>query len=233
MSISYRYYFFTVMAFVILAYTPLSNSIALLSRYEPYAKNVRAIEAVLVSAHNYAFGKSNLVLEKMQPKEVVAWNQMLHGSGKNLGVKGFTQQYGKPLMRYFITISYASISLINTLKAMYNTYVIPVLRNPDDTVNGIRFVDPKRIDLQRIDLEGMRAHLKKMNISYVMIKTMQKELKDRWLFFPRLRKTREILLKLAFTIEVTMDKARIDFKKIVDASEQYRFNHQGVRHRVG
>ncbi len=229
MKLALRHYAAGLFILSILLYVPLSEGLALISQNAQFDLDLAEIKATIVNARKAVFGRENLILEPIMPQQERVWRQMLEGSGEQLGLKGFVDRYASRFSEDYVTLSHASTMLINTLKVIFNRYVLAALRHPDHFQAGLEWPDPKKINLETLDLNGIDAQLKKIEMAQEMIETMRQELKGRWFVFGRHAAVKDVLLKLENMLAVVMEKSRADYKILKSTCQEYAVDHSGVR----
>lgn len=171
----------------------------------------------IVSAHTRAFGNENLIVKRLDVDGVQAWQQTMQA------IKQFVQAHASELNPYFATLSNASDQLISHLKAAFNGFIAPKLLNPDDKKNGLSKLDASKLDVANINIAGLNEVILPLQDERDKVADTQNQLTkklEKFRSFPISKikgDTVEVLMRLATTLEVTINKTLRDEQKIASA----------------
>lgn len=176
-------------------------------------RNKSDAENMMTSVHNQVFGKNNLVTSRILVEEANLWYSFLSLLEKYIEKKDKSLVGGK--WAPFTILRDISNNVINTLKINFNTYIAPALKNPDDKQKGLSNFEAARFDLGKLDMNAMKTNLNRLRLEIPVLQDLQKnKLTTTSKMSAGAKEARELLKRLAFTLEVTIDKVAKDLDKI-------------------
>lgn len=164
--------------------------------------------AFIIGIHTKVFSKQNLITEHITMPDASDWYALLKG------VEDYTRRNDKDRLPYYEKIRNASDTLINGLKIMYNTYILPALKDPKDGEAGIATLNDSKIDITKVDLDAIKNAVNKFRSTKEGLVNLQKSLKKKLLISSGSRNARGVLTNLAFVLEITIDKVFADYEKV-------------------
>lgn len=162
----------------------------------------------ITSVHTKVFGKQNLITERITVNEGGDWFSLLKG------IEDYTQRNDKDFLPYVKKIREASLNFINGLKIMYHRFISPALKDPKDRERGVGQLSEDKIDLKKIDLDGIKNSIAYFKGIKNKLTDIEKSLNRKILFSSGSRNAREVLLRLILVLKVTIDKVFIDYEKL-------------------
>jgi hypothetical protein len=228
MKLALRHYMAGLCILSIVLYVPLSEGLALISQNPQFDDDLVVTKASIIATRKDVFGKENMILQPITPQQERAWRHMLEGANGQLGLKGFVDIYAPRFSNDYVTICHASTALFNADKLIFNRYVLAVLRHPDH-FQGLEWPDPKKINLEDLDLNGIDGQLQKIEATKEMLEAMRADLQGRWFVFGRHKVVADVLIKVEGMLVAAMDKAREDYKILKATCQEHSEEQSGVR----
>jgi hypothetical protein len=180
-------------------------------------KIIQDLEKTLVSAHNVAFGKENLLIMPPSDGEKRSWQQLLDGTGTNgvaIGIRGAVEKYAPETQPQFKAIDLVSIMLLSLINYCYHNDVEQAIRNEKDREAGLSTLDPKKIDIAKIDFADLEEKIQDLKKQKAQIQRTMRELDKMKPSANIAKQTQQLVRNLALYLDVTIDKVVKDLDKL-------------------
>jgi hypothetical protein len=172
-----------------------------------------ALLLAITSGHTRVFSRDNLIVSRLTSGDLSVWNDTVKA------VKQFVEKNSDKktanLIAYFKSISSISDDLINRLKVAFNGVIAPALVNSKDKKEGLSRLDASKIDLEKIDVNGLQNVIKPLEESRDKLIKIQNDLSND---VKKLKGSKldaaQVLTRLAITLEATITKVINDTKKL-------------------
>lgn len=205
--------------FTLCCITKLSSQVR--TEFTEKEKMLQGIDA----ANIVAFSKENLIVGRIAPNDSLAWYDQLKR------VKEFVASRDKGLLKYYDILVEATNELVNIQKLVYGSYVNKAFKREKDKASGLKALDTElvsfsdQIDASKLDISAIESQVNKLKKTKKDLSKLQSDLKWKTRFSSEAksedrREARDVLQRVAFSLELTVDKVLRDFQKVKDAASK-------------